>query len=84
MVAYSIPKRKVLLPPYEKWPAAFKKRFFERLSGVNSIKSEEDMAFVKCVYLVERDDGMVTLEIKRYKDIVEVLPKDLPAKFRSI
>jgi hypothetical protein len=77
------PKQKILLPPYDTWSAAFKKRFFQRLGNYNGIRSEADMAFVKSIYLIEHQDGMLTLEIKKHKDIVEVLPADLPAKFRK-
>lgn len=48
----------------------------------NSIKNEEDMAYVKDIVLVVRDD-MYTLEITRHTDIVEVLKKDLPLGIRK-
>jgi hypothetical protein len=74
--------QRIPLPPYQKWSKSFKKVFFQRLGGWNSIKSEDDMEFAEEIALVIRD-GMCLVEIKWYQDTVEMLPKDLPPSIRK-
>jgi hypothetical protein len=73
--------RRIKLSPYNTWSAKFKKTFVARLGALNGIKSEEDMESVKQVTLVVRD-GVCTLEVVRFPDIIEVAAKDLPVTIR--
>jgi len=75
-------EQRIVLPPYTKWSAKFKKTFFERLGGWNSIQNADDMAFAEEIVLVVRDN-MYLVEIKWVKDTVEVLKKDLPLSIRN-
>jgi len=75
-------EQRIVLPPYAKWSAKFKKTFFERLGGWNSVRNEADMEFAEEIVLVVRD-GMYLIEIKWVKDIVEVQKKDLPLGIRK-
>jgi len=75
-------KQIIILPEFSKWTPKFKKIFFERIGNWNHIKTYDDMRFAKEIRLII-DNDIYTIEIDWYKDIIELLKKDIPLSIRK-